>query len=112
MEMRPTDINIQDSTIREFRNLPGFVKVPHAGKDGRANSNWTSDSDVREDPEFPVHRDNNYSNMVFQRSDLGRVSFQLSAEDDSFRIFSQKITPKRHRKVVEFIWDNIHAPNN
>lgn len=112
IDIRKDNLEITDDTIRYFMDLSEFVTNPHSSKDGAARSNWTSDSDVRNDPEYPDHRPHNYGNMVFNLNAVGRVSFQLSADDDSFRIFKHKITPQEHREVVEYIWRNINAANN
>lgn len=106
------DLEITDDTIRYFLDLPEFVTLPHSSKAGTARSNWTSDSDVRDDDEYPDHRPHNHGNMVFNLDTNGRTSFQLSADDESFRIFKHNITPQEHRQVVEFIWRNINAANN
>jgi hypothetical protein len=112
IELRGDELEITDDTIRYFMGLSEFVSNPHSSKAGAARSSWTSDSDVRNDPEYPDHRPHNYGNMVFNLSDVGRVSFQLSADDESFRVFKHKITPVEHRQVVEYIWENINAANN
>mgnify|MGYP000020602901 CR=1 FL=1 len=106
------DLDITDDTIRYFMDLPEFVELPHSSKAGTARSNWTSDSDVRQDSEYPDHRPHNHGNMVFNLDSIGRISFQLSADSNSFRVFKHKITPEEHRQVVEFIWRNINAANN
>ncbi len=103
----PDEFEITDETINNFMNLPEFKSNPHSGKDGQAMSKWTADSDVREDPEYPDHRPHNFSNMVFNLDSVGRASFQLSAKDDSFRVFQHKITPAEHIQMVEYIWQNI-----
>lgn len=112
IDVREDDLNITDNTIRYFMDLPEFVTLPHSSKAGTARSNWTSDSDVRDDTEYPDHRPHNHGNMVFELDSIGRISFQLSADENSFRVFKQKITPQEHREVVEFIWRNINAANN
>ncbi|SDQ40792.1 hypothetical protein [Natronobacterium texcoconense] len=106
------DLDITDDTIRHFMDLPEFVTIPHASKAGTARSNWTSDSDVRDDSEYPDHRPHNHGNLVFNLDSVGRVSFQLSADNDSFRVFKHNITPQEHQQVVEFIWRNINAADN
>ena len=108
LEVESDDLDITDSTIRHFMDLPDFMTIPHASKDGIAESSWTSDSDVRDDDEYPNHRPHNYGNMVFSSDTIGRISFQLSADDNSYRIFDQKITPDKHREISEFVWDNIN----
>jgi len=112
LTVKPEDIDITDDTIRHFMNLPEFVTIPHASKAGTADSNWTSDSDVRDDDEYPDHRPHNYGNMVFNLDTVGRVSFQLSADDNSFRIFKHKTTPEEHQQIVDYIWENTNAANN
>lgn len=105
-------LEIRDETIRYFMTLDEFVSIPHASKDGAARSSWTSDSDVRNDDEYPDHRPHNYGNMVFELDSVGRASFQLSADDNSFRVFLHKITPDQYRAVTEYIWENVNAANN
>jgi len=112
IDVREDDLDITDDTIRHFMNLPEFVNLPHSSKAGTARSNWTSDSDVRDDTEYPDHRPHNHGNMVFNLDSIDRISFQLSADENSFRVFKHKITPQEHREVVEFIWRNINAANN
>lgn len=103
-------LEITDETIRGFYELDEFVTVPHASKSGTARSSWTSD-DVRDDDRYPDDRPNNYNNLVFDLDDIGRISFQLSAEDNSFRIFKQLMVPEDHRTVVEYIWGKINEIN-
>jgi len=112
INVREDDLDITDDTIRYFMNLSEFVTLPHSSKAGTARSNWTSDSDVRDDTEYPDHRPHNHGNMVFDLDSVGRISFQLSADDNSYRVFKHKIIPQEHRQVVEFIWENINATNN
>lgn len=108
LEVESDDLDITDSTIRYFMDLSDFVTIPHASKDGTAESSWTSDSDVRDDDEYPDHRPHNYGNMVFNSDPIGRMSFQISADDNSFRVFDQKMTPDKYRQISEFIWSNIN----
>lgn len=99
-------IEITDDVIRDFYNLPEFQRLSHANKDGTATSSWTAD-DVRTDSRYPDSRPNNYNNLVFDIDPVGRVSFQLNAEDNSFQIFKQKIMPREHIQVSEYIVENI-----
>lgn len=105
-------LEIYDSTIRHFLELDNFLNRPHSKKAGVAQSSWTtSDRDVSEDDVFPEHRDNEQSNLRFKLDPVGEVGFQLSAEDNTFRIFAQKMAPPEHITVAEFIRENIGEAN-
>lgn len=105
------DFAITDDSIRYFYTLPEFQRLSHANKDGTARSSWTAE-DVRNDTMFPDNRPNNYNNLVFRLDSVGRVSFQLNAEDNSYQIFKHKIMPGDHRTVSEYIWEKLNnVPN-
>ena len=106
-------IEIDDDTIRYFLNEDGFISRPHSKKDGVADSRWsTPDRDVTDDGRFPEDRPNKKANLRFNIPEVGKAGFQLSAEDNTFRVFSQKITPHDHTNTVEFIKEKIDESNS
>jgi len=107
IEFEGSSIVITDQDVRDFENLNDFVKSTHAEHSGRSVSRWTSDSEVSNDQAYPGSRPHNFKNMVFDITNVGRVTFRLSPAGNNFRIYQTKLRPEQHRETVEYIIDHL-----
>lgn len=99
--------DITDDDVRDFEALGEFEIAPYAGHQGTADSTWSADRGVDSDTRYPDDRPHNFKNLVFDIPSVGRVSFRLSPEDNSFRIFLQQQSPEETRRVTEYIWQHL-----
>jgi hypothetical protein len=109
IEFEGSSIVITDQDVRDFENLNDFVKSTHAEHSGRSVSRWTSDSEVSNDQAYPGSRPHNFKNMVFDITNVGRVTFRLSPAGNNFRIYQTKLRPEQHRETVEYIIDHLKS---